>query len=1585
MAIRIQLRRDTAANWVSSNPVLRQGEIGIETDTLLMKLGNGTSSWTQITGYMNLVPDGNLTIGDYVMVNDIGASLGVVGLDSNKNALIPGSSIIVEGATDNSFETTITVTDPTADRTITLPDATGTVALTSDISTAVNNLVDGAPTLLNTLNELAAAINDDANYTTTITTALGTKAPIDNPSFTGTVAGVTKSHVGLGNVDNTSDDNKPVSTATQTALNLKADTSAITELAQDAVNSAIVAGTGLDKAYNDEANTITLDIDSTVATKAFAAQLLTNATKSNIVITGDETGITITAENGVADSTTDSLTEGSTNKYFTDERAQDAVGNAVGTGLSYNDTTGAISVDTTAIQAKVANVTDTEIGYLDGVTSAIQTQINAKAADSDLTTHTGATEAHGATGAVVGTTNTQTLTNKTLTSPVINTPTGITKSDIGLANVDNTSDANKPVSTATQTALDAKLALAGGTMSGEIAMGTNKITGLGAPTNANDAATKTYVDGVITNLVDGAPDLLNTLNELAAAINDDANYSTTLTTALGNKQDKVAGVSDTEIGYLDGVTSAIQTQINTKFNFSDASTTNISEGTSLYFTNERAQDAIGDNLGTGLSYNDTTGAISVTTNTYDAYGSASIVAGNLSTHELDTTTHGTTGNIVGTSDIQTLTNKTLTSPVINTPTGITKSDVGLANVDNTSDANKSVSTATQTALDLKAATDSPIFTGTVTLPTGTVTSTMIADGTILDADINASAAIALSKLATDPLARANHTGSQAASTISDFNEAAQDAIGTILGTGLSYNDAGNGIGINYVTLGDTLLDGVSGASYGLIGTSTYLDIKNTNGYNKEIELDITAVKTQLNTDGYLTTSSTSTLTNKTLTSPKINEDVAVTATATELNILDGATLTTTELNYVDGVTSAIQTQIDNKLSLSGGTMTGALTLSGAPSSSLHAATKQYVDNTASGIVAKPQVLGATTLNLDATYNNGTAGVGATLTHNTNGALPSTSGGATGWAVGKGILVKNQTNKAENGRYYVSDMGSPSTPYVLTRCGYCDEASEIPGSYIFVQAGTSAGTGWVQSVADASTFTVGTDDINIYQFSGSGTYTAGTGLTLTGNEYSINTSVTADLSTAQTLTNKTLTSPVVNTPTGITKSDVGLANVDNTTDAEKPISTATQTALDLKAPLDSPAFTGTVALTSTVNGPNATTSVNLLSTSTSANITLGAQQTAGNLTIGGGTQRTTGVIGIGTGATTTGTKTINVGTGSTGGTTEITIGSSSGATSNITLNGDITLPSTTSIGDVSSTELSYVNGVTSAIQTQLDGKVDESLFDTKGDILVASADNTPAKLAAGTNGYLLTANSAATNGVEWAAAPVSLPAQNSTLTINAATGLSTPITQSNWSFLSFTFLTATTFNASDLTLLNSSFPVGSVLTITDGTDTQVVTVNGAWDARGPGNAYVGFAASSMGSSDVYSPTTISKPVSNSGKYLTTDGSTASWGTLVVPISTGTVTVNQNTAQNVDTIALSAFTSAEYMVSIKQGSKIRTSKVLVHTDGTSVDSAEFGIMEMGGAISGVNVAASVSSTNSILTVTITNAVSTNATVKITKTVV
>jgi hypothetical protein len=174
-----------------------------------------------------------------------------------------------------------------------------------------------------------------------------------------------------------------------------------------------------------------------------------------------------------------------------------------------------------------------------------------------------------------------------------------------------------------------------------------------------------------------------------------------------------------------------------------------------------------------------------------------------------------------------------------------------------------------------------------------------------------------------------------------------------------------------------------------------------------------------------------------------------------------------------------------------------------------AATKQYVDEAAEGLKSRPQVRAATTTNLLAIYDNGENGVGATLTADSN-RIFTTLDGVTNWQVGQGILIKNQTNAAHNGRYNLTDLGSGTTPWVLKRCGLCDQAAEIPGSYTFVQAGTLyANTGWVQTVADPATFTVGTDAINVVQFSGAGTFTSGTGLTLTGTEFALaNTTVTA---------------------------------------------------------------------------------------------------------------------------------------------------------------------------------------------------------------------------------------------------------------------------------------------------------------------------------------------------------------------------------------------------------------------------------------------------------------------------------------------
>jgi hypothetical protein len=86
-----------------------------------------------------------------------------------------------------------------------------------------------------------------ANYLT----ALNTKAPINNPTFTGTVSGISKTMVGLSNVDNTSDANKPVSTATQTALNLKLN---ISDTAAMLLNYRNSGGSGLPTTGNSLGN-----------------------------------------------------------------------------------------------------------------------------------------------------------------------------------------------------------------------------------------------------------------------------------------------------------------------------------------------------------------------------------------------------------------------------------------------------------------------------------------------------------------------------------------------------------------------------------------------------------------------------------------------------------------------------------------------------------------------------------------------------------------------------------------------------------------------------------------------------------------------------------------------------------------------------------------------------------------------------------------------------------------------------------------------------------------------------------------------------------------------------------------------------------------------------------------------------------------------------------------------------------------------------------------------------------------------------------------------------------------------------------
>jgi len=181
-----------------------------------------------------------------------------------------------------------------------------------------------------------------------------------------------------------------------------------------------------------------------------------------------------------------------------------------------------------------------------------------------------------------------------------------------------------------------------------------------------------------------------------------------------------------------------------------------------------------------------------------------------------------------------------------------------------------------------------------------------------------------------------------------------------------------------------------------------------------------------------------------------------------------------------------------------------ITQVGTPSADTDAANKGYVDSVAQGLDVKASVRAATTAALPAvTYNNGTQGVGATLTADANGALPTIDGATL--AQGDRVLVKNQATQTQNGIYVVTTVGDGSTPFVLTRATDFDQGSpsgEIPAGFTFVEEGSSyADTGWVCTTN--APVTVGTTNITFSQFSGAGQYSAGEGLDLTGTVFSVN--------------------------------------------------------------------------------------------------------------------------------------------------------------------------------------------------------------------------------------------------------------------------------------------------------------------------------------------------------------------------------------------------------------------------------------------------------------------------------------------------
>jgi hypothetical protein len=191
-----------------------------------------------------------------------------------------------------------------------------------------------------------------------------------------------------------------------------------------------------------------------------------------------------------------------------------------------------------------------------------------------------------------------------------------------------------------------------------------------------------------------------------------------------------------------------------------------------------------------------------------------------------------------------------------------------------------------------------------------------------------------------------------------------------------------------------------------------------------------------------------------------------------------------------------------------------VTVAGNPSAALEVATKQYVDTLiASGIHFHQPVRVEAPLNLNATYNNGTAGVGATLT-NAGTQLALVIDGVT-VSVADRVLVYEQTNPVQNGIYVVTDVGSVSTNWILTRSSDADtyvinSANGLSeGSTVFVQQGTT-GAGETYTCNTSGVITFGTTGITFAQISATQIYSAGTGLTLTGTTFSLTSPVATTL-------------------------------------------------------------------------------------------------------------------------------------------------------------------------------------------------------------------------------------------------------------------------------------------------------------------------------------------------------------------------------------------------------------------------------------------------------------------------------------------
>lgn len=464
-----------------------------------------------------------------------------------------------------------------------------------------------------------------------------------------------------------------------------------------------------------------------------------------------------------------------------------------------------------------------------------------------------------------------------------------------------------------------------------------------------------------------------------------------------------------------------------------------------------------------------TDAIALLTDTLTFVGGTGItsaVTNNTVTFDIDSTVVTLTGT-------QTLTNKTLTSPSLTTPTIGSAGAIFSGSASGTITVAASAVAGTNT-LTLPAATDTLVGRATTdTLTNKTInlgSNTLVATSAQLAAAVTDETGTGSLVFATSPTLVTPILGVASATSI---NKVAITAPAT--GATLTIADGKTLTASNTLTLTGT---DTSTVAFGAGGTVAYVANK-LSVFAATTSAELAGVISDETGSGSLVFSNS-----PTLVTPTLGAALATSITATSGNMTVNAASGNNSVNLVPTGTGTVD--VANK----------RITSVAEPTQSSDAATKNYVDAVKTGLDIKDSVRVTTTGNLTATYSNGASGVGATLTNSgTQAALTIDS---IVLSVGDRVLVKDQTTGLQNGFYRVTNAGSASTNWVLTRSTDADENTEVtPGAFTFVEEGTiGADNGYV--CTNNGSITIGTTGITFVQFSGAGSVIAGDGLTKSGN-------------------------------------------------------------------------------------------------------------------------------------------------------------------------------------------------------------------------------------------------------------------------------------------------------------------------------------------------------------------------------------------------------------------------------------------------------------------------------------------------------